>query len=123
MLRKNIIRLLSVILVASFFWFIGCSIHSDADKNVTVSWTANRETTVNMVGGGYVVYYSNTQGFDASSASNVDVPYVSGATAPTTTTIKANTGTWYIKVAAYGNSITGAKIYSQPSTEYTLQVN
>ena len=123
MLKKNIIIFLSVILLASFFEFIGCSVHSDRGKNVTISWTANRDTTVNTVGGGYVVYYSSTQGFDTSSAGNVDVPYVSGSLAPTSTIIKLNSGTWYIKVEAYGTSVSGTKIYSQPSTEYTLQVS
>ncbi|MCX6112417.1 MAG: hypothetical protein NTY22_03915 [Proteobacteria bacterium] len=120
MLRKNIIFLLMAFLP---FYFAGCSgCGGGAGKSVTVSWTANNEVTVNTSGGGYIVYYSDKQGFDTSSADSVDVPYESGSKAPISTTLSLTPGTWYIKVAAYGNSITGNKVHSSSSNEYTLQV-
>ncbi|MEI6080526.1 MAG: hypothetical protein WCQ53_07820, partial [bacterium] len=71
----------------------------------------------------YIVYYSTSQGFDTSSASSVDVPYVSGSLAPVSTVVPLASGTtWYIKVVAYGNSITGTRIYSPASSEFKLQV-
>ena len=122
MLRKNITTFLSVIILVSCFGCSGCSVTSDKGKDVTVSWAANRETTVNMTGGGYVVYYGNAQGFDTNYASNTNVSYTSGTTAPTSTTINLTSGTWYIKIVAYGSSVSGTKVYSRPSSEYVLQV-
>lgn len=69
---------------------------------VTVNWTANKEKAVNSSGGGYKVYYSQTSGFNINTASFVNVPYVSGASAPTSTTIPGLLpGTWYIKIVAF----------------------
>lgn len=70
-------------------------------STIAVSWDANRESGVNGAGGGYKVYHSTTSGFSVSSASFVDVPYVSGPSAPTSTTLSLATGTHYIKVVAY----------------------
>ncbi|MGE3261507.1 MAG: hypothetical protein AB7K68_06990 [Bacteriovoracia bacterium] len=70
-------------------------------RSVLVSWTANRETAVNSAGGGYKVYYSSTSGFVVSAGNLVEVPYVSGASAPTSTTLSLVPGTYYIRVAAY----------------------
>lgn len=69
---------------------------------VQVSWAANRETAVNGTGGGYKVYSSKTAGFDVATASSVDVPFTSGPTAPTSTTLRnLSTGTYFVKVVAY----------------------
>lgn len=72
-------------------------------SDVLVSWNVNKETAVNTTGGGYNVYYSQTSGFNAgdSGVTVVDVPYVSGPSAPTSTTIQLTTGTYYIRVAGY----------------------
>lgn len=69
---------------------------------ITVTWNANRETAVNTSGGGYIVYFSASTGFNPGDANvcSQAVPYVSGATAPTTTTIDPPSGTWYVRVAA-----------------------
>jgi hypothetical protein len=61
-----------------------------------------------------------------STASSVNVPYVSGATAPTSKAISGlNCGTWYFKVVAYSalkptGSATGAK--SAESTQVAVTV-
>lgn len=86
---------------------------------VQVSWSANREAAVNRAGGGYKVYYSTTPGFDIATASVVDVPYASGATAPISTTLTLASGTYYVKVVAY--SVLNAA-GSQPSTELSVNV-
>ena len=84
--------------------------------DIVVSWTENRETGVNATGGGYKVYYSTNSGFAITDlgVTEVDVPYVSGPTAPTTTTLTSlSPSTYYIKVVAYstlnssGSSPTG----------------
>jgi hypothetical protein len=67
-----------------------------------VNWTANPEVDVNKAGGGYRVYYGKSSGVDTHSTSYVDVPYVSGVTAPTTALLSGLTvGTYYIRVIAY----------------------
>lgn len=88
-------------------------------KTATISWTANRESGVNSSGGGYKVYYSKSYLFDASSTESVDVPYVSGATAPTTTDIELSEGFYYIKVVAYSAINTEG---SESSDEINLEV-
>lgn len=95
-----------------------------ASPNVQVSWTANREKAVNKQGGGYRVYYSRTNGFDASTASYYDVPYVSGPTAPVSRVFSnLLIGTTYFKVSAYSNlnapgSTSGSM--SEASTEFSI---
>ena len=92
--------------------------------SVQVSWTANREAAVNKSGGGYKVYYSKTPGFDIGSASSVNVPYQSGATAPTSSKLSLSSGTYYIKVVAYSSIVgpSGAASNSQPSAEVSVVV-
>jgi hypothetical protein len=60
---------------------------------VTISWTANREVAVNRAGGGYIV---NISGQPA-----INVPYVSGALAPTSTTLSLWSGTYTVTVSGY----------------------
>jgi hypothetical protein len=70
--------------------------------NILVSWTANREKAVNTTGGGYKIYYSTSTPVNTSTASNVDVPYVSGSSTPSSRLITGLTcGTWYFRVVAY----------------------
>lgn len=66
---------------------------------ITVSWAANKETAVNTAGGGYVIYFSASTGFnpgDANVCSKV-VPYQVGVTS---TIINPSAGTLFVRVAA-----------------------
>ena len=75
---------------------------SPVSRSLQVSWAANRERGVNASGGGYRVYYGTQSGFSTAGASFVSVPYVAGASAPTTATISGlSPGTYYVKVNAY----------------------
>lgn len=71
--------------------------------SVLISWDRNPETAVNRAGGGYKVYYSSNSGFNPGDfgVTEIDVPYVSGASAPTSVLISLSSGTYYIKIAAY----------------------
>lgn len=72
-------------------------------STVQISWNSNPETAVNQSGGGYMVYYSSNSGFDISDTgvTEIDVPYSSGATAPTSTQVQLLPGTYYIRIIAY----------------------
>lgn len=86
-----------------------------------ISWTANRETAVNTTGGGYKVYYSRQSGFSLASAQVVNVPYVSGTSAPTSTTLTSlASGTYYIKVVAY-STLAGNQV-SAPSAQTSIEL-
>lgn len=75
----------------------GPPIHS-----IDVSWNANHDKDVNAAGGGYRVYYATSPGVSTVSAASVDVPYVSGATAPTSVNIPSlSAGTYYLRIVAY----------------------
>ena len=73
------------------------------DASILVSWDGNPETAVNRSGGGYKVYYSSNSGFDPgdSGVTEIDVPYSSGVSAPTSVLISLSLGTYYIRIAAY----------------------
>lgn len=64
-----------------------------ANHNVTISWNANHEKGVNSSGGGYTV--------TISGKTPIDVPFVSGATAPTSTVVTLYTGSYTATVKAY----------------------
>jgi hypothetical protein len=87
--------------------------------SVQVSWNANREADVNRPGGGYRVYYSRSSGFNIATASFVDVPYSSGATAPTTTGLTLSSGGNFIRVVAYSDLNPNG---SAPSGEINVNV-
>lgn len=72
-------------------------------NSIQVSWDANPETAVNSTGGGYLVYYSSNSGFDPGDGgvTEIDVPYVSGASAPTSIVVPFDSGTYYLRIAAY----------------------
>lgn len=89
------------------------------DGPISVSWTANRERAVNAPGGGYRVYYATVAGFNVANAAFVDVPYVSGANAPTATALPLFAGTYFIKVVAYSALNPGG---SAPSAEIAVTV-
>jgi hypothetical protein len=60
---------------------------------VAISWNANHETGVNSAGGGYLVAVSGQP--------VLTVPYTSGTSAPTSTTLSLPSGTYTISVSAY----------------------
>jgi len=88
---------------------------------VNISWTANREAAVNSAGGGYTVA--------VSGQSPINVPYVSGLTAPTTTATTLMSGSYSVTVTAYSalnpaNGTTGGATGSTslPSTTFNFSV-
>ena len=85
-----------------------------APCNLNLSWTANKERAVNRTGGGYKIYYDTISG---GSANVKEVPYVSGSTAPTATTLTLNTAElWYIRIIAYSNlNTTGSEASDEQS--------
>lgn len=88
-----------------------------AVRSVTISWQANRETAVNQTGGGYIV--------NVSGQAPIAVPYVAGASAPTSTTLSLPTGTYSATVTAYSAlNPPGGRGGSQslPSTTVTINV-
>lgn len=94
---------------------------------VTAAWTGTREEAVNSAGGGYKVYYSNKKDFDIGDrgVQVVNVPFVSGATAPTSTRLRLLPGTYYVKAIAYAATHawdkSGGK-QSSPSAEIAVHV-
>lgn len=64
-----------------------------ASLAVTISWAPNRESTVNRPGGGYEVAITGQP--------VIDVPYVSGPTAPTSVTVVLVPGVYEATVRAY----------------------
>jgi hypothetical protein len=62
--------------------------------SVTIAWNSNHESSVNRAGGGYEVSISGRPA--------IDVPYTSGAAAPTSTTLTLASGTYSVTVRAYG---------------------
>ncbi|MGD8484903.1 MAG: hypothetical protein PVJ63_00415 [Thioalkalispiraceae bacterium] len=91
-------------------------------RTITVSWDANHEPEVHQPGGGYRVYYSQTQGFALTDpgVTMVDLPYQSGATAPTSITLKLGSGEYYLKLVAY-SAFPAATTFSAPSAEITIK--
>jgi hypothetical protein len=71
--------------------------------NIQISWIGNPETAVNRSGGGYKVYYSTNSGFNPGDVgvTVIDVPYISGVSAPTSVLVSLSPATYYIRVAAY----------------------
>lgn len=70
--------------------------------SVQVSWTPNHESAVNKAQGGYRVYYASAPSVNTSSAPFVNVPYTSGALAPTSANLSGLlAGTYYFRVVAY----------------------
>ena len=71
-------------------------------KSIHVSWAKSKESRVNMVGGGYRVYYSKNSNFDIVSANFVNIPAAAGSPAPNFVEIRdLSKGTYYVKVQAY----------------------
>lgn len=96
------------------------------DTNILVSWDGNPETAVNRSGGGYKVYYSSNSGFnlDDGGVTEIDVPYSSGVSAPTSVPISLSPGTYYIRIAAYSTlnapgSVGGSASAASPQVTLT----
>lgn len=86
-------------------------------RTVTLAWQASHESGVNRTGGGYQA--------SISGQPSIDVPYVSGSAAPTSTRVFLQPGSYTVSVRAYaaldaqgGN--TGS--LSAPSQSITVQV-
>jgi hypothetical protein len=84
---------------------------------VTISWASNHEKGVNTVGGGYRVAISGRP--------TIDVPYLSGASAPTSTDVNLLSGNYTVTVRAYATldaqgGATGS--LSAPSQEVSVNV-
>jgi len=84
---------------------------------VTLAWAANHETGVNSAGGGYHV--------SISGQPMINVPYVSGPTAPTSTVTILQTGTYTVTVTAFAaldaqGGLTGR--FSAPSQSLIVNV-
>jgi len=110
----------SIALAASLLILSACGGGGGGDAVLaSVSWSTNRELSVNSPGGGYRVYYSTTPGFDISTANIVDVPYVSGPTAPTSIVILLSSGTYYFKVVGYSILNSAG---SEPSQESSIAI-
>jgi len=103
-------------------FLFSCGGSGSSSKQVAVSWNADTDTVVNSDGGGYTVYYSQQSDFDLSSATKLDVPYVSGAAAaPTSVTLTLGTGMWFLRVAAYG-VLDGTATSSDASEQISVNV-
>jgi hypothetical protein len=88
-----------------------------AGRLVTVSWAANRESGVNRTGGGYELL--------VSGLAPVLVPYISGATAPTSAAVRLPSGNHTISVRAFAalDSQGGStRTYSPASDSVVLSV-
>lgn len=82
----------------------GTSGTSTAPSSITLTWNANHEKSVNAPGGGYYVYYANAPGVNTQTANMIQVPYVSGALAPTSVSLtNPSSGTYYFRVVAYSS--------------------
>ena len=87
------------------------------NHTVTVAWAPNHEKGVNSAGGGYQVAISGQP--------TINVPYVSGLTAPTSTVTTLSTGTYTVTVRAYAALDTqggGAGSLSAPSQSLIVNV-
>ncbi len=114
--------------IALFAWIMitGCSSSKIEAKgvkgvsaDVTLSWT-NREKDVNRAGGGYRIYHSTTANFSLTGLTPVDLPYVSGATAPNTYTYsQLSPGVHYFKIIAY-SALGGGQTSEATQVSYTI---
>jgi len=87
---------------------LACDAQQDGcpERLVNLSWAPNRERGVNQAGGGYRVAISGRQ--------EIDVPFASGAAAPTSASVQLPPGSYAITVRAY------AALDAQGGTSRTL---
>jgi len=118
------IRLGAVVLIA-LAYLAGCgggggggsSPPPATNHTVTLAWAPNHEKGVNSAGGGYQVAISGQP--------TINVPYVSGPAAPTSTVTILQTGTYTVTVTAFAaldkqGSLTGN--VSAPSQSLVVNV-
>ena len=93
-------KLAVLILVLSALLFVSCGGGGGSappvpitSHSVDLNWAPNHERGVNSAGGGYQV--------SISGQTTIDVPYVSGLTTSTTTSVALNTGSYTVTVRAY----------------------
>jgi hypothetical protein len=85
------------------------------NHQVTISWAPNHEAGVNKAGGGYRV--------SVDGGAPISVPYVSGATAPTSTVVTMLTGSHTVAVTAFAAlDAQGGATGSQSAPSQTLAV-
>jgi len=89
------------------------------NHSVTLAWAANHETGVNSTGGGYHV--------SITGKPTIDVPWVSGPTAPTSAMTTLQTGTYTVTVTAFAaldapGAPPGSGSVSAPSQALTVNV-
>jgi len=91
--------------------------------NVTINWSANKELRVNQAGGGYNVYISQTSGFEITDGgvTVINVPWISGALAPTSQMQSLASGVYYVRIAAY-TAFPVANTSSTASSQITVNV-
>lgn len=119
-IHKKIVIILFVTLISISLFGCGggnSSAPTPTSHTVDISWAANREAAVNSAGGGYTVAISGQ--------SPINVPYVSGAAAPTTIAATLLTGSYTVTVTAYSalnppGGTTGST--SAPSTALNISV-
>jgi hypothetical protein len=70
-----------------------CDTAQNACAVVALTWDANRETGVNAPGGGYRI--------SIGGQPDIDVPYVSGPSAPTSTSVRLPSGSYTAVIRAY----------------------
>jgi len=86
------------------------------NHTVTLAWAPNHEKGVNSAGGGYQVAISGQP--------TINVPYVSGLTAPTSTVTTLSTGTYTVTVRAYAAlDVQGGSAGSLSAPSQSLIVN
>jgi len=99
-------------LFVSFVLISGCGSNKNQSSEdpapvvtypMDVAWTANKEMEINSAGGGYRVYYSTATPVSISGANYVDVPFATGAAAPTSVRLRLPAGSYYLRVAAYSS--------------------
>ncbi|HET8724796.1 MAG TPA: hypothetical protein VFM53_11420 [Anaeromyxobacteraceae bacterium] len=90
---RTVFLLLSALLLAGGAAACGSSSSPPTNKNVTLSWNANRESGVNKAGGGYRI--------SISGMPVIDVPYASGSLAPTSKTVLLAPGSYTATIRAY----------------------
>jgi len=75
--------------------------NGNGDKQITVSWTANRSFDANTVaGGGHKIYYDAIANITSSTQSVVTVPNTTSTTTGTITALHSGC-TYYVRVAGY----------------------
>ena len=118
-MRHGPFKPLALLLAATALSACGAGSEQSAPsaRTVTLAWQASHESGVNRTGGGYRA--------SISGQPSIDVPYVSGSAAPTSTSVFLQPGSYTASVRAYAaldaqGDNTGS--LSEPSQSITVQV-